>query len=148
MEKCLDEPSSTGETHKRVVIEVLQALHDTSMPSGEMAHLFIATCMIASDKTIITYAAEIWIQAVQQDTINSHLIGTILGKHQRIEFAPLKHFTDLRQQHARHFFVAQQEPENIAYSNAEGLTTGTSQRTQKAIGDLFRGIASQSFISK
>ena len=51
--------------------------------------------MIASDKTVANYAAEIWMQAVQDHNDSSELIGTILGKHQQIEFAPLKRFTDL-----------------------------------------------------
>lgn len=51
--------------------------------------------MIASDKTVASYAAEIWIQGVRENNVNSELIGSILGKHQQIEFAPLKRLTDL-----------------------------------------------------
>jgi len=95
LQKCMDEATFTSETHKRFVTEVLQALHETHFPSGEMAHLFLATCMITSDKTITNYAAEIWLQGVLNQTVDSRLIGKTLGIHERIEFAPLKRFTEL-----------------------------------------------------
>jgi len=95
IDKCLWESTFTGETEKRFVLEVLQALHDTDLPPGEMAHLFLATCLTTSNKTAATYAAEIWIRAVEEGRINSSLIGTILGQQQRIEFAPMKRLTDL-----------------------------------------------------
>ena len=68
--------------------EVLKALHDIGIPRGEMAHLFLATCMISSDNTVASYAAEIWTQGVTENNVNSELIGTILAKHEQIEFAP------------------------------------------------------------
>jgi hypothetical protein len=92
---CLNASTFYGEENKRFVLEVLKAVHETGMPSGEIAHLFLATCMTSSDKTVAKYAAEIWMQGVDQKTANSGLIGTILGKHQHIEFAPTKRFTDL-----------------------------------------------------
>lgn len=92
--KCL-ESSTLSESHKKMVNVTLQALHGLWKTPGEMAHLFIATCMICSDKTAASFAAEIWLNGVQTDTINSTLIGSIIGRHERVEFAPLKRFTDL-----------------------------------------------------
>jgi hypothetical protein len=93
--KCLSHPEFWSETDKRFTIATIQGLHEIWKPLGEMAHLFVATCMISSDKTVASYAAEIWAQAVQEASIDSRLIGSILGSHERIEFAPLKRFTDL-----------------------------------------------------
>jgi hypothetical protein len=95
IDKCLSDPSSFGETAKRLVIRVLEVLLQTWRPVGEMGHLFVATCLLSPDKTVATYATEIWLQGVDQGNIDSERLGTILGKHERIEFAPLKRFTDL-----------------------------------------------------
>ena len=53
--------------------------------------------MISSDKTVRAYAAELWINGVTQNTINSQQIGDIIGRHQAIELTPFKRFTDLLQ---------------------------------------------------
>ncbi|HEY0355573.1 MAG TPA: DUF6493 family protein [Flavisolibacter sp.] len=95
MQHFLNTPNLTSETDKRFLVALLGALHDVGLPTGEMAHLFIATCMICSDKTISGYAAELWMKGVSNRSINSHLIGEVLGRHELIEFAPLKRFTDL-----------------------------------------------------
>lgn len=94
-EKCLKEPTFFSESEKRTVIATLRSLHSLWKLMGETGHLFIATCMISSEKTAAAYAAEIWQEAVRNKTIDSELIGRILGIHERIEFAPLKRFTDL-----------------------------------------------------
>jgi len=93
--KCLRHPKFWGETEKRFTIEVLKGMHDIWKPLGEMGHLFIATCLVCSDKTAAQYAAEIWIKGVQNQNINSALIGQILGKKAIVEFTPMKRFTDL-----------------------------------------------------
>ncbi|MES1219945.1 MAG: DUF6493 family protein [Bacteroidota bacterium] len=94
--ECLDSSVFVSESDKRLVTATLQLLHELWNDSyGEMAHLFLATCLISGDKTIGNIAAEIWITSVTNKTINSELIGEIIGKHESIEFAPLKRFTDL-----------------------------------------------------
>lgn len=95
IDKCLSDPAFYGETAKRFVTNVLQALHDTWRLPGEIGHFFIATCLVSQDKTAATYAAEIWLRGVEEESINSVLLGTLLGKLERIEFAPLKRLTDL-----------------------------------------------------
>jgi hypothetical protein len=95
IDKCLSDPSSFGETAKRLVIRVLEVLLQTWRPMGEMGHLFVATCLLSPDKTVATYATEIWLRGVDEGSIDSERLGTILGKHEHIEFAPLKRFTDL-----------------------------------------------------
>lgn len=93
--RCLVYPSSWGEDTKRVVIACLQLLHEVWNDFGEMAHLFLGTCMLASDKTVINTAGEIWIQGVTNGNLNNEKLGQIIGRHESIEFAPLKRFTDL-----------------------------------------------------
>jgi hypothetical protein len=62
-----------------------------------MAHVFVATTMICSNKTSSGVAAEIWIEGVQHHSINSALLGKVLGKHYKVDYAPLKRLTDLMQ---------------------------------------------------
>lgn len=95
LHQCLVYPTFTGETEKRFTIEVLQGLHELSVPLDETGHLFVATCLTCSDKTAAAYAAELWIRYVTEGKINSTRIGEILAVQQSIEFAPLKRFTDL-----------------------------------------------------
>jgi hypothetical protein len=78
-----------------LIIEVLRGLHELDTALGEMGHLFIATCLVCSDKTAASYAAEIWIKGVQEGTMNSTIIGRVIGIHQQIEFIPLKRLNDL-----------------------------------------------------
>lgn len=92
---CLSEPEIYGETTKRFTIHVLEALLQTWRPSGATGHLFVACCLLSPDKTTATYAAEIWLRGVEGAGIDSGLLGTLLGRFGRIEFAPLKRFTDL-----------------------------------------------------
>lgn len=99
VEKGLCDPAFFGETAKRLVIRVLEVLHETGHGSGEMGHLMIALCLVSPDKTIVSYAAEIWLQGVEEKNIDSRLLGSILGRLESIEFAPFKRLTDLLVQH-------------------------------------------------
>ena len=85
----------TGENDKKLVIYTLETLLNLNYRHGTMSDLFIASCMISSDKTVRTYAAEIWIKGVTENNTDSNAIGKIIGKHEQIELAPLKRFTDL-----------------------------------------------------
>ena len=93
LHQCLKENQFTGETDKRAVIALLQAYYESPVRLGEMGHLFLSASLLCSDKTAATYAAEIWIR--DHGRLNNKLLGEMLGKHQRIEFAPMKRFTDL-----------------------------------------------------
>lgn len=96
--QCMQYPTFSEETSKKTVIAALQALHEISDNYGEMAHLFIGTCMISSDKTVANIAGEIWINAVTPNKIDNEKLGELIGLHESIEFAPLKRFTDLATQ--------------------------------------------------
>lgn len=93
--QCMSDPTFGSETNKKFVIATLQLLHEIWDEYGEIGHLFIAVCMICSDKTASNIAAEIWINAVNNGKINGGMIGDIIGTIQGVEFAPLKRFTDL-----------------------------------------------------
>jgi hypothetical protein len=80
---------------KKMVIHTLEAMLDLWRSLGETAHLFVATCMLCSDKTVQALAAEIWIKGVNENSIYSEWIGSIIGEQEKIELAPLKRFTDL-----------------------------------------------------
>lgn len=76
----------------------VQALHATMDGFGNMAHVFVATCMLSADKTIANLAAEVWIAGVNNDNISSADLGEALGFHEKVEFAPIKRFTGLAMQ--------------------------------------------------
>lgn len=73
-------------------VEVLMSLHARY---GETGHLFVGTCMLSSDKTVQSFAAEIWSKGVLRKQVDSGLLGKIIGKHESVEFAPLRRLTDL-----------------------------------------------------
>jgi hypothetical protein len=85
----------TGENEKRLVIYTLETLLTLNYRQSAMTDLLIASCMISSDKTARTFAAELWIKAVTKGNIDSGAIGRTIGKHEQIELTPLKRFTDL-----------------------------------------------------
>jgi hypothetical protein len=95
IEKCLKNAEFFGEDSKRLTTKAAGLLHDIWIGFGGMAHLFVATCMISSEKTVRSFGAETWIKGVNHGNIKSELLGELLGKHERIEFAPLKRLTDL-----------------------------------------------------
>jgi hypothetical protein len=88
-------PNYAETAHQRMVAAALEALVPLDVTYGETGHLFIATCMLSPDKTIQSFAAELWSKGVTTKTVNGALLGEIIGKHESIEFAPLKRFTDL-----------------------------------------------------
>ena len=89
----LNEVRETGITQAAI-----EALHQLRHTWHEVSYLLEATCMLAADKTSRSYAAEIWIERVGQDRIDSGRIGSILGSHQHTGWGPLKRLTDLIQQ--------------------------------------------------
>lgn len=88
-------PAMAGESDRRLVIATWEGIMNLKWAMGEASHLFVATSMISSDKTIRAFAAEFWIREINNPSLNSTRIGEILAVHESIEFAPLKRFTDL-----------------------------------------------------
>lgn len=97
--RALKSSTFSETTHQKLVAAVCESVLPLPIRFGEMGHLFIATCLLCSDKTVQIYAAEMWIKSVDTLTLDSARLGAILGKHQAIEFAPMKRFTDLIMSH-------------------------------------------------
>ena len=93
--KGLQSPDFSGENDKKLITYTLETLFTLTYNYKRIGHLLIASCMISNDKTVRTYAAELWIKGVKENTVQSELIGQIIGTHEHIELAPLKRFTDL-----------------------------------------------------
>ncbi|RKR81834.1 hypothetical protein BDD43_1992 [Mucilaginibacter gracilis] len=85
----------SGENDKKLIIYALEVLLTLNYSNSSITDLFVASCMISSDKTVRTYAAESWIKGVTEGSMDSGALGRIIGKHEQIELAPLKRFTDL-----------------------------------------------------
>jgi hypothetical protein len=93
--QCLSHPTFWSETDKRIIANTIRCMYELWGRFNETGYLFLGTCMLSSDKTIINTAGETWIKAVAKNEMNNQLLGSIIGKHERIELAPLKRFTDL-----------------------------------------------------
>lgn len=111
-----------SETEKRIVIGALKALHHLFKPGmGQMAHVFLAACMLTNDKTTAALAAEIWVASVNDNGINSSLIGHIAGILLAGELAPVKRTSDL----------------------VEGCMLGISPRHNEALLNIFNAMLSR-----
>jgi hypothetical protein len=88
-------PTFSSDTGKDGVANTLKTMHELWDNMGNTAHLFLGGSMICPDKTAAGIAAEIWLQYVVKGKINNAQLGKVIGLHERIEFAPLKRFTDL-----------------------------------------------------
>jgi hypothetical protein len=95
--RTLTHSTLSSEIDKRMTSRTLEALIKLKFHFSEMTHLFIASCMLTSDKTIRSFAAELWINAVSEGHNINAEIGKIVGVHLSAEYAPMKRFTDLIQ---------------------------------------------------
>jgi hypothetical protein len=93
--KALVHSTLSSESDKKALIKTLESLVPLNFKVTEITHVFIATCLLVSDKTVRSFAAELWINSVKYKTINSEQIGTIIGIHLGIGYAPIKRFTDI-----------------------------------------------------
>lgn len=93
--KSFTSPAMAGESDRRLVIATWEGVMNLKWTLAEASHLFAATSMISSDKTIRAFAAEFWIREINNPSLDSTRIGEMLAVHESIEFAPLKRFTDL-----------------------------------------------------
>ena len=84
-------------SRKRVLEILLWLTKISPQKYGYAAHFFLATCMLSANKAIRLKTGAIWKIGVTQQQINPTLIGEIIGKMERKEFAPLKRFTNLAQ---------------------------------------------------
>jgi hypothetical protein len=92
--RCMAYPAFGDANEPRLVASTLEALVQLNVRYGETGHLFMATAMLSNDKTIQSFAVELWIKHAGRN-IDSEWIGRIIGTIETIEFAPLKRLTDL-----------------------------------------------------
>lgn len=95
---CLEHPEFWEETRKKMVLASLQALYEIWGSLGNMAHVFVGACMLSGEKTIAATAGEIWLKGIMHNTISNEQLGKDIGIIERVEFAPLKRFTNLLNQ--------------------------------------------------
>jgi len=80
-------------------------------------HLFLATAMLCADKKIRFKAGEIWQRAIAQNQLDAIVFGTILGRLENKEFAPLKRFTDLAQDYLLNFSTLHNKKLELTIAN-------------------------------
>jgi hypothetical protein len=93
--RTLEESTFDSEFDKRLVTKTLEAVLNLRFRFSEITHLFTATCLVTSDKTVRSFAAEMWIRGVTRGDVDSALVGKIIGTHLSGGYAPMKRFTDL-----------------------------------------------------
>ena len=126
----LNHATSSEVRDQRLVVSTLEALLARSRPWGPATHLLVATCMMNQDKTTRALAAELWIRGVNEGTVDSEYIGWIVGQHEKVEFAPLKRFTDLLTDHLLR--LSDQHTNALAHL----LTACMAELTEKPIRNL------------
>lgn len=83
------------EESKQLKLNAANVLLENWIGGGKIAHLFVATGMVCSDKTIRETCAGIWMKGVFENSINHNSLGQILGRLAAIDYFPLKRISDL-----------------------------------------------------
>lgn len=92
--------SGIAEVYERgLVLNTAQALHQMKKPLDAMGYLFLGTIFLDGDKVIRGTAAEIWLEHVSHKVMDNARLGQVIGLHEKLEWAPVKRFTDLVQHH-------------------------------------------------
>jgi len=90
--------SGIAEVYERnLVLNTAQALHQMKKPLDAMGYLFLGTILLDGDKVIRGTAAEIWLEHVSYKVMDNARLGQVIGLHEKLEWAPVKRFTDLVQ---------------------------------------------------
>lgn len=90
--------SGIAEVYERtLVLNTAQALHQMKKPLDAMGYLFLGTIFLDGDKVIRGTAAEIWLEHVSHKVMDNVQLGRVTGLHEKLEWAPVKRFTDLVQ---------------------------------------------------
>ncbi|MFN1217191.1 DUF6493 family protein [Chryseobacterium kwangjuense] len=90
--------SGLAEVYERnLVLSTAQALHQMKKPLDAMGLLFLGTIFLDGDKVIRGTAAEIWLEHVSHKAMDNAELGRVIGLHEKLEWAPIKRFTDILQ---------------------------------------------------
>jgi hypothetical protein len=93
--RALEYGTFPSETDKKLVTKTLESLINLKFYFSEITNLFISACLISSDKTVKSLAAELWITVLNNNQANSLEIGKMIGTHVAVGYAPMKRLTDL-----------------------------------------------------
>lgn len=85
--------SSPQEESKRCVACALRMLLSFHCPLSEMSLLLLAGSLLFGDKTVRSYAAELWVEGITTKRIDNRRIGEILARLICMNLAPIKRFT-------------------------------------------------------
>ena len=81
------------EDSKRTLACALRMLLSFHCPLKEMSLLLLSGSLLFVDKTVRSYAAELWVEGLTAGRINNRRVGEILARLINMELAPLKRFT-------------------------------------------------------
>lgn len=81
------------EDSKRSIAHALRMLLSFHCPLREMSLLLLGGSLLFADKTVRSYAAELWVEGLTAGRINNRRVGEILARLICMELAPLKRFT-------------------------------------------------------
>lgn len=84
-----------GPANVKTMAAIFTVIQQLNTPLSEMGCLFFACSMLHADKTVRMIAADIWLQKVNDKTVDSARIGQSIGYMIAEEFLPSKRFTDL-----------------------------------------------------
>lgn len=80
------------EESKRVIACALRMLLSFHCPLKEMSLLLLGGSLLFTDKTIRSYAAELWAEGLSSGRIDNQRLGEVLARLLNMDIAPLKRF--------------------------------------------------------
>lgn len=90
---CYMDFGTPQENSKRCITCALHMLLSFHCPLREMSLLLLGGSLLFADKTVRSYAAELWIEGITAGRIDSQRLGEILARILCMDIAPLKRFT-------------------------------------------------------
>lgn len=90
---CYMDFNTPQEDNKRTLACALRMLLSFHCPLREMSLLLLAGSLLFADKTVHSYAAELWVEGINAGRINNRRLGEILARIINMNIAPLKRFT-------------------------------------------------------
>ena len=84
---------SPQEESKRSVANALRMLLSFHCPLREMSLLLLGGGLLFVDKTVRSYAAELWVEGIANNRIDNHRLGEIVARIINMGIVPLKRFT-------------------------------------------------------
>jgi len=90
---CYMDFGTPQENSKRCITCALHMLLSFHCPLREMSLLLLGGSLLFADKTVRSYAAELWIEGITAGRIDNQRLGEILARILCMDIAPLKRFT-------------------------------------------------------